>query len=88
MSRRGRRRGHPDTRQEILAAARDEFGKHGYDGTTIRGVAAEAGVNAALVLHFFGSKEQLFTAALDLPSTRRPWSPPCSTAPEPISANA
>lgn len=66
-SRRGRRRGHPDTRQKILAAARDQFGQHGYDGTTIRGVAAEAGVNAALVLHFFGGKEQLFATTLDLP---------------------
>ena len=55
---RGRRRGSPDTRSAILAAARSSFAKHGFAGTTIRAVAASAGVDAALVL---------FLAALELP---------------------
>lgn len=43
------------------------FGERGYEGTTIRGIAAEADVNQALVHHFFGSKEQIFIAAVDFP---------------------
>ncbi|HEV8558173.1 MAG TPA: TetR family transcriptional regulator [Actinophytocola sp.] len=67
MARTGRRPGQTETREDILAAARNQFGERGYDGATIRGIAAEAGVNPALVHHFFGSKEQVFAAALDLP---------------------
>jgi AcrR family transcriptional regulator len=67
MARTGRRPGQTETREHILAAARNQFGEHGYDGATIRGIAAEAGVNPALVHHFFGSKEQVFVAALELP---------------------
>jgi AcrR family transcriptional regulator len=67
MARTGRRPGQTETREHILAAARNQFGEHGYDGATIRGIAAEAGVNPALVHHFFGSKEQVFVAALALP---------------------
>jgi AcrR family transcriptional regulator len=63
----GRRPGKPDTRQEILDAARQEFAAAGYDGATIRGVAAVAGVDPALVMHYFGSKDQLFAASLELP---------------------
>jgi AcrR family transcriptional regulator len=67
MARTGRRPGQTETREHILAAARNQFGQRGYDGTTIRGIAAEAGVNPALIHHFFGSKEQVFAAALNLP---------------------
>jgi AcrR family transcriptional regulator len=63
----GRRPGQTQTREDILAAARNQFGRRGYNGATIRGIAAEAGVNPALVHHFFGSKEQVFVAALNMP---------------------
>ncbi|MDW5592729.1 TetR family transcriptional regulator [Conexibacter stalactiti] len=63
----GRRRGSPDTRDAVLQAARAQFAQHGYSGTTLRGVAAEAGVDVALVSYFFGRKAQLFAAALALP---------------------
>lgn len=63
----GRRPGKPDTRTEILEAARQEFAAAGYDGATIRGIAAVAGVDPALVMHYFGSKDQLFAASLELP---------------------
>ncbi len=64
---RGRRRGSPDTRSAILGAARARFASHGYARTTIRAVAADAGVDAALVHHYFGTKDELFVAALELP---------------------
>lgn len=63
----GRRGGDSGTREAILAAARTRFGDLGYDGATIRGIAADAGVDAALVHHFFGTKERLFVAAMRLP---------------------
>jgi AcrR family transcriptional regulator len=66
-ARKGRRPGNPDTQGQILAAAGREFARRGYDGATIRGVASAAGVDPALVLHYFGSKEQLFVATLDVP---------------------
>ncbi|QYJ03759.1 TetR family transcriptional regulator [Nocardioides panacisoli] len=65
--RRGRRPGSPDTRAAILAAARERFAEVGYAGTTIRAVAAAAGVDGALVHHYYGSKDDLFLAALELP---------------------
>ena len=64
---RGRRPGAPDTRAEVLAAARESFAAKGFAGTTIRAVAASAGVDPALVHHYFGSKDDLFVAALALP---------------------
>jgi len=64
---RGRRRGSPDTRSAILGAARTSFAAHGYAGTSIRAIAAAAGVDAALVHHYFGTKDELFLAALELP---------------------
>jgi len=64
---RGRRPGTPDTRAAILGTARTSFADKGYAGTTIRGVAAAAGVDAALVHHYFGTKDDLFVAALELP---------------------
>jgi AcrR family transcriptional regulator len=63
----GRRPGGPDTRGEILAAARAEFSAKGFDRTTMRAVAAAAGVDPALVHHYFGAKEDLFLAALEFP---------------------
>ena len=64
---RGRRPGSPDTRADILAAARTRFASAGFSGTTMRAVAADAGVDAALVHHYFGTKDDLFVAALELP---------------------
>jgi AcrR family transcriptional regulator len=66
-TRRGRRPGAPDTRADILEAARSLFASHGFRGTTIRAVAGAAGVDAALVHHYFGTKDELFLAALDIP---------------------
>jgi AcrR family transcriptional regulator len=67
VARTGRRPGQTQTKDEILLAARNQFAARGYRDATIRGIAAEAGVNPALVHHFFGSKDQVFVAALDLP---------------------
>jgi AcrR family transcriptional regulator len=64
---RGRRPGGPDTRGQILAAARRSFADKGFGRTTIRGVAGDADVDPALVHHYFGSKDDLFLAALDIP---------------------
>lgn len=64
---RGRRPGSPDTRAAILASARELFAERGFGGTTIRGVATGAGVDPALVHHYFGTKDDLFVAALALP---------------------
>jgi len=63
----GRRPGSGDTRAQVLLSARTSFGELGFDGTTIRHVAARAGVDPALVHHYFGSKQQLFVAAMELP---------------------
>jgi AcrR family transcriptional regulator len=63
----GRRAGDSGTREAILDAARTMFSEHGYDGATIRGIAAGAGVDPALVHHFYGTKERLFAAAMRLP---------------------
>lgn len=64
---RGRRPGGPDTRATILTAARASFADRGYAGTTIRAVAAAAEVDPALVHHYFGTKDDLFLAALEFP---------------------
>jgi AcrR family transcriptional regulator len=63
----GRRPGPTRTRGAILDAARAAFAARGYDAVSVRSVAREAGVDPALVHRFFGSKEQLFVAALELP---------------------
>ena len=63
----GRRAGTSVTREAILEAARDAFARAGYDGTSIRAVARAAGVDPALVHHFFKSKEDLFLAAVAVP---------------------
>ena len=65
--RRGRRPGGVDTRATLLDAARAEFAERGYDGATVRVIAERAGVDPAMVNHWFGGKETLFTAALDMP---------------------
>ena len=53
------------TRADILSAARRRFATQGYEGTTLRAVAADVGVDAALVIRYFGSKQDLFGAAAD-----------------------
>jgi AcrR family transcriptional regulator len=66
--RRGRRPGGTDTRAALLQAAREVFAEQGYDGATVRMIATRAGVDAAMVNHWFGSKEGLFVkAVLQLP---------------------
>lgn len=67
MARAGRRPGPSSTRSDILASARTLFAARGYHATTVRDIAADAGVNAALVHHYFGSKDQVFAAAMNLP---------------------
>ncbi|MEU4695339.1 TetR family transcriptional regulator [Actinoplanes sp. NPDC023714] len=67
MRRTGRRPGNPDTREAILAAARDAFAEKGYDGASIRGIATGAGVDPALVHHYFGTKDKLFLATMNAP---------------------
>ena len=66
-SRAGRRPGPSGTRDAILAAARKQFGDVGYDRATLRSIGAAAGVDPALVLHFFGSKQRLFLSVVELP---------------------
>ncbi|QVI20660.1 TetR family transcriptional regulator [Nocardia tengchongensis] len=63
---RGRRLGAPDTRSRILEIARRRFLAEGYTGVTMRSLAAEASVDAALISYFFGSKRGLFGAAMAL----------------------
>jgi AcrR family transcriptional regulator len=63
----GRRPGTPATRDAILTAARRCFAERGFRGATIRLVASEAGVDPALVHHYFGTKADLFAAAVELP---------------------
>ncbi len=64
--RRGRRPGTSTTRQAILDAARARFASDGFAATTIRRVAADAGVDASLVMQFFGSKNELFAAVMSI----------------------
>ncbi|MFG1950865.1 TetR family transcriptional regulator [Micromonospora sp. NPDC048830] len=68
MARRtGRRPGNPDTREAILGAARTAFAERGFDAASIRSIAQAAEVDPALVHHYFGSKDQLFLAAMNSP---------------------
>lgn len=67
MTRTGRRPGRPETREAILEAARALFAERGYDGTTVRDLAAVAEVDPKLVLHYFGSKEGVFRSAVSFP---------------------
>jgi AcrR family transcriptional regulator len=63
----GRPAGNSDTRDRILASARELFARNGIGNTSIRAVAAAAGVDSALVHHYFGTKEKLFAAAAHIP---------------------
>ena len=63
----GRRAGRSGTREAILDAARHLFAERGYDGASLRAIGAEAGVDAALVVHFFGTKANLLTASVRWP---------------------
>ena len=66
-NRSGRRPGNSGTREAILAAASRQFAQHGYDRASLRRIATDAGVDQKLIAHFFGSKQQLFVAAVGLP---------------------
>jgi AcrR family transcriptional regulator len=63
----GRPPGTSDTRERILASARELFARNGIDKTSVRAIASGAGVDAALVHHYFGTKQQLFVAAIQVP---------------------
>jgi AcrR family transcriptional regulator len=63
----GRRPGESGTREAILDAARRNFAAQGYGRASLRGIAAEAGVDQKLIAHYFGSKQELFLAAIGLP---------------------
>ncbi|MEV0466110.1 TetR family transcriptional regulator [Nocardia tengchongensis] len=66
-TRSGRRPGNSGTREAILDAARFRFSEVGFDKASIRSIATAASVDPALVHHYFGTKHQLFAAALQLP---------------------
>ncbi|MGW3103244.1 TetR/AcrR family transcriptional regulator [Streptomyces sp. NPDC001100] len=67
-----KRRGRPprtesaDTRDRILSAAREQFSERGYEKTSVRAIAKAAGVDSALVHHYFGTKEQVFESAVEV----------------------
>jgi AcrR family transcriptional regulator len=63
----GRRPGQSGAREAILTAARNRFADTGFDKTSIRAVASDAGVDPALVHHYFGTKQQLFAAVVEFP---------------------
>jgi AcrR family transcriptional regulator len=68
VRRRGRRPGGTDTREALVNAAREVFIEQGFDGATVRAIASRAGVDAAMVNHWFGGKDGLFgEAVLKLP---------------------
>ncbi len=67
VRRSGRRPGNQDTKSSILEAARRTFAEKGYDKASIRAIAGDAGVDPALVHHYFGTKEKLFLAAMNAP---------------------
>jgi AcrR family transcriptional regulator len=69
----GRRAGPTRSRQEILGAARAAFAARGYDAVSLRAIARQAGVDPALVHHFFNNKSQLFAAAMELPVDPEPF---------------
>ncbi|MFC9325472.1 TetR family transcriptional regulator [Kitasatospora sp. NPDC057015] len=63
----GRRPGGADTRRTVLEAARAEFAARGYEKASMRAIGRAAGVDAALLHHYFGSKDRLFMAAMEFP---------------------
>jgi len=60
------RRRSDQTRAAILAAARRRFAADGFERTTIRAIAADAGIDPSMVMRYYGSKDGLFSAAADL----------------------
>src|ERR1700744_5546926 len=66
-TRSGRRRGPTTTRAAVLAAAREAFEEHGYAATSLREVARRAGVDASLIVHFYGSKTGLLAEVVQWP---------------------
>ena len=68
MSTRGRRpQGSPDARRAMLDAARELFAERGFDRTTMRAVGTRAGVDPALIYHYFGDKDGLLAAVVEPP---------------------
>ena len=67
MARIGRPRGKTDTRNVILTSARHMFAAAGYDNTSVRDIASAAGVDPAMIRHYFGSKAELFRATMGWP---------------------
>ena len=65
---RGRRGGATASRDHILEAARRLFAEHGFEGTSLRQVARAAGVDPAMVHHFFNGKDELFAVSVELPA--------------------
>ena len=63
----GRRPGNPDTRTEITATARRLFADFGYEKTSVRDIATAAGVDPAMIRHYFGSKAELFRSTVGWP---------------------
>ncbi|OBJ02343.1 TetR family transcriptional regulator [Mycobacterium alsense] len=59
------RRSSDETKAAILAAARERFGAVGFQGATIRAIAADAGIDPAMVMRYYGSKDKLFAAAAE-----------------------
>ena len=66
--RRGRRGGTNASRGHILEAARRLFAEHGFEGTSLRQVARSAGVDPAMIHHFFNGKDELFALSVELPA--------------------
>jgi AcrR family transcriptional regulator len=67
VARTGRRPGDPDTRTRIVDAARGLFAERGFEGASVRAIAGAAGVDPALVHHYFDTKQRLFLEAVDFP---------------------
>ena len=67
MAQVGRRPGATSSAEDVLRAARTLFAEHGYRATTVRAIAAAAGVTPAMVHHFFGSKQAVFLASIRMP---------------------
>src|SRR5689334_1229350 len=61
-----RRRNSAESRELLLSAAGELFGEKGYEKTTLREISAHAGVDAALIARYFGSKAKLYLATLQL----------------------
>lgn len=66
-AKRGRRRGSAASRDEILDAAKQLFAEQGFEGTSLRQVARAAGVDPAMIHHFFSGKDELFALSVELP---------------------